>query len=258
MARLAGKVALVTGGASGMGAATVRRFVAEGARVISTDVQEGLGAEVAKAAGARFLTQDVADEAGWVRVMEYIEAEYGRLDVVMNNAGIMSGRSIGTVDLASWNRTIGINLTGVMLGCHHGIALMRRNPGGSSGSIINISSTTAYAALADDVAYSASKSGVRILSKSVAGWCARERLNIRCNSIHPGPIMTGIIQASLDAAPDPAAALAQLNRMAPLGRIGTGEEIAAMAVFLASDEASYCTGGEYLVDGGTLALHPGM
>ncbi len=258
MGRLEGKVAIVTGGASGMGAAMVRRFCAEGARVLATDIQADLGAKIAGDAGAAFLRQDVSEEAGWREVMAFTEDRFGRLDILVNNAGIVSGKSIAEVDLATWNRIIGVNLTSVMLGCQGGVELMRRNPGGSSGSIINIASTAAYAALPDDVGYCASKSGVRLLSKSVAVWCARERLNIRCNSLHPGPIHTAILDAVAQAQPDPEAAIAQFAAMSPLGRLGTGDEIAAMAVFLASDEASYVTGGEYSVDGATMAGHPGM
>ena len=235
----------------------VRRFRGEGAQVLSTDVQVELGARVAADVGAVFLRQDVADEAGWSAVMALARDRLGRLDILVNNAGIIGGKSIGEVDLATWNRIIGVNLTGVMLGCQQAIEVMRRNPGGPSGSIINIASTAAYAAMPYDVAYSASKSGVRLLTKSVAVWCAREKLNIRCNSLHPGPIQTSMLEAAALAQPDPAAQIAQFASMSPMGRLGSVEEIAAMAVFLASDEASYVTGGEYSVDGGTMAGHPG-
>lgn len=258
MSRLSGKVAIVTGAASGMGEATIRRFVAEGARVIATDIQADLGQRTADAARALFMRHDVASEDDWRLVMETVERRFGRLDILMNNAGMLSGKSIQDVDLASWNRIIGVNLTGVMLGCQQAIALMRRNPGGSSGSIINVASTASYAALPDDIGYSATKSGVRMLTKSVAGWCARNGLNIRCNSLHPGAIHTAMLQDVADAAPDPAAVLKNFDALSPLGRMGTGAEIAAMATFLASDEASYVTGGEYLVDGGLMAVHPGM
>lgn len=257
--RLAGKVAIVTGGASGIGAATVRRFRAEGAEVVLADVQDELGKNVAAEAGAIYQHLDVVDATGWQEVMARVEKDFGRLDILFNNAGILGdGRSIGDIDMATWERVIGVNLTGVMLGCQNAIALMRKNPGGSSGSIINTSSTTAYGALADDLAYCTSKSGVRILTKSVAVWCARQNLNIRCNSIHPGAIDTAIHEDVLATVPEPDAMMKVLNGMSPLGRMGRSEEVAALVSFLASDEASFITAGEYLVDGGTMAPHPGV
>ncbi len=255
MDRLRGLATVVTGGASGIGAATARRFVAEGASVVIADVQSKLGAEVAEETGALFHQFDVADDEAWTRLMALVLKRFGRLDVVVNNAGIVSGQSIEDVDLVTWNRVIDVNLTGVMLGCRHGISTMRRNPGGSGGSLINIASTAAYAAIPSDAAYSATKSGVRMLTKAVAAHCARSGYNIRCNSLHPGATDTPILAPALAAAPQ---LLPVFHAMSPMGRMGRPEEIAAMAVFLASDEASYVTGGEFLVDGGMMAGHPGM
>ena len=254
MNRLAGKVALVTGGASGIGAATARAFSAEGARVIVADVQPDLGEVVAKEVDGRFVRLDVADEADWSSAAAMIAADFGRLDVVFNNAGVVCGQTIEDVDLDTWNRVIGINLTGVMLGCRTGIRVMRANPGGPSGSLINTASTAAYGAL-PDVAYSSTKSGVRLLTKSVAVHCARAGYAIRCNSLHPGATDTPILAPALKAAPQLKAAF---DGMSPMGRMGRPEEIAAMAVFLASDESSYVTGAEMLVDGGMMAGHPGL
>ncbi len=254
MDRLAGKVALVTGGASGIGAATARAFAAEGARVIVADVQVRLGEGVANEVDGQFLKLDVADENDWSSVAAMIGDTHGQLDVVFNNAGIVCGQSIEDVDLATWNRVIGINLTGVMLGCRTGIRLMKANPGGPSGSLINTASTAAYGAL-PDVAYSSTKSGVRLLTKSVAVHCARAGYAIRCNSLHPGATDTPILEPALRAAPQMKAAF---DSMSPMGRMGRPEEIAAMAVFLASDESSYVTGAEMLVDGGMMAGHPGI
>lgn len=256
--RSAGKVAVVTGGASGIGAATVRRFRQEGAEVVLTDIQEALGKQVAAEAGATFHPLDVTKEGDWTTLMAFVEKRFGRLDILFNNAGIIGGdNSIGNIDMAIWNRVMAINLTGVMLGCRHAIELMRRNPGGSSGSIINTASTTSYAAQANDLAYCTSKSGVRMLTKSVAVWCARNKLNIRCNSVHPGAIRTAIMDNLFDSMEDPMPLRAAVNNMSPLGRMGTSEEVAALVSFLASDEAGFVTGGEYLIDGGTLAGHPG-
>ncbi|WP_417608206.1 SDR family NAD(P)-dependent oxidoreductase [Parasphingorhabdus sp.] len=252
--QLEGKVAIVTGGASGIGAATVKRFVEEGARVLSTDVQESLGQSVADEAEALFMVQDVSDAEAWDRVMAKVKAEFGRLDILVNNAGIVIGRNIEDVDLESWHHLLGINLTGVMLGCQKAIALMKDNPGGSSGSIINIASTSAFAALPSDVTYTASKSAVRMLSKSVAVHCAQNELNIRCNNLVPGATHTGIIDTAAKTVPG---MVEMAAAMSPLKRIGQGSDLAAAAVFLGSDDSSFVTGSDLLVDGGMLAVHPG-
>ena len=255
MSRLKDKVALITGGASGIGAAAARLFAAEGARVIVADVQADLGRQVAAAIDGLFVHLDVALEPDWIRAAAQIEDRHGRLDVVFNNAGVVCGRSIEDMDLTTWDRVIGINLTGVMLGCRTGIRLMKANPGGPSGSLINTASTAAYAAIPGDPAYSATKSGVRLLSKAVAVHCARAGYAIRCNSLHPGATDTPILGPALQAAPQ---LIGAFNAMSPTGRMGRPEEIAAVALFLASDEASYVTGAEYLADGGMLAGHPGI
>ena len=171
--RLAGKAAIITGGASGIGAATVRRFVAEGARVLFTDLQAERGGALAKETDALFVEHDVSDETGWQRITDTAMRRFGRLDIVMNNAGIVAGKSVEDVDFLTWQRVLAVNLTGAMLGCRYGIAAMRSNPGGSSGSLINIASTSAFAALPGDVSYSASKFAIRGLTRSVAVHCAR-------------------------------------------------------------------------------------
>ncbi|WP_339689081.1 SDR family oxidoreductase [uncultured Parasphingorhabdus sp.] len=252
--QLKGKVAIVTGGASGIGAATVERFVQEGAKVLSTDVQEELGQSVADEAGAMFMVQDVSDAQAWDRVMAKVQSEHGRLDILVNNAGIVIGKNIEDVDLESWHHLLGINLTGVMLGCQKAIAAMKKNPGGSSGSIINIASTSAFAALPSDVTYTASKSAVRMLSKSVAVHCAQSGLNIRCNNLVPGATHTAIIDTAAETVPG---MVAMAAAMSPMNRIGQGSDLAAAAVYLAGDDSSFVTGSDLLVDGGMLAVHPG-
>jgi 3(or 17)beta-hydroxysteroid dehydrogenase len=254
MDRLRDKVAVVTGGASGIGAAAARRFAAEGARVVVADLQDDLGAAVADEIDGLYLHLDVADPLDWSRAAAVIGERFGRLDVLFNNAGIVCGQTIEDIDLATWNRVVGINLTGVMLGCQTGVRLMKTNPGGPRGSLINTASTAAYAAL-PDVAYSSTKSAVRLLTKSVAVHCARSGYAIRCNSLHPGATDTPILSPALQAQPQ---LIEVFRRMSPLGRMGGAEEIAAAAVFLASDEASYMTGAELLVDGGMMAGHPGL
>lgn len=252
--QLEGKVAIVTGGASGIGAATVERFVQEGAKVLSTDVQESLGQSVADEVGAMFMAQDVSDPEAWDRVMAKIQSEYGRLDILVNNAGIVIGKNIEDVDLESWHHLLDINLTGVMLGCQKAIAAMKRNFGGSSGSIINIASTSAFAALPGDVSYTASKSAVRMLSKSVAVHCAQSGLNIRCNNLVPGATHTAIIDTAAKSVPG---MVEMAAAMSPMNRIGQGSDLAGAAVYLAGDDSSFVTGSDLLVDGGMLAVHPG-
>lgn len=255
MGRLNGKVAIITGGASGMGAATARRFVAEGAQVVIADVQADLGETAAREAGALFVRHDVSDNSSWENVMKTARDRLGRVDVVMNNAGIVIRQNIEEIDLESWHRLIGINLTGVMLGCQHAIRAMKQNPGGSSGAIINIASTTSYAANPNDPGYSATKGGVKSFTQAIATYCARKEYNIRCNSISPGAIHTAITDASLRANPS---LITSYNKMSPLGRLGKGDDIAGMALYLASDDAAYVTGADMLVDGGMLAIHPGF
>lgn len=256
--RLAGKVAVITGGASGIGAATVRRFREEGAEVVVADVQVDLGSKVAADTGATFQQLDVTSETQWAALMALVQKRFGRLDILFNNAGVLGGgKSIETMDAATWARVIGINQTGVMLGCQHGIALMRRNPGGSSGSIINTASTASYAGLANDLAYCTTKAAVRVLTKSVAAWCAQNRTNIRCNSIHPGPTETPIFSQALPPGMDLAPVMQIVGNMSPSGRMGKPEEVAALVTFLASDDAVYINGSEVLIDGALMALHPG-
>ena len=256
--RLQGKVAVVTGGASGIGAATVRRFRQEGAEVVIADVQTDLGNKLASETGAVFQQHDVTNEAQWKDLMAMVAKRFGRLDVMFNNAGVLGGgKSIIDMDTATWQRVTAINQTGVMWGCQHAIALMQKNPGGSSGSIINTASTTSYAGLANDLAYCTTKGAVRILTKSVAAWCARYKTNIRCNSIHPGPIETPIFAQAVPPGTDLAPVMEVVGNMAPMGRMGKPEEVAALVTFLASDEAPYMNGSELLIDGATLAVHPG-
>ena len=252
--RLEGKTAIVTGGASGIGAAIVKRFADEGARVLSTDVQAKLGQQVADAAGALFMEQNVSSAEDWTKLMDKAGAEFGRLDILVNNAGIVIGQSIEDVDLDSWHHLLGINLTGVMLGCQNAIRMMKANPDGSSGSIINIASTSAFAALPGDVTYTASKSGVRMLSKSVAVHCAQAGYNIRCNNLVPGATHTAIIDEAAKTVPG---MMDMVAAMSPLNRVGQGADLAGAAVYLASDDAAFVTGSDMLVDGGMLAVHPG-
>lgn len=251
--RLAGKVALVTGAASGIGAACARLFAAEGARVVVTDVQADKGQAVAAEVGGRFFVHDVSDEAHWTRVIAEALAAYGRLDVLINNAGVFIPQTIEDSTLDVWNKVLGVNLTGVMLGCKHGLGAMKANPGGPTGSIVNVSSITGFIGLASAAAYTASKGGVRLLTKSVAVHCARTYRTIRCNSLHPGTIDPPMNQAAFDASGDPDGMRAMFDGMQPIGRMASAEEMARCALFLASDDSSFVTGTELLADGGWLA-----
>ncbi len=250
---LAGKVCLVTGAASGIGAATARRLAREGANVVLTDIRTDAGAAVAAETGGAFHAHDVTDEAGWRDLISHIMAKYRRLDVAVNNAGIFVPGSIEETDLDTWNRVLAVNATSVMLGCREAIRAMRENPDGPNGSIVNVSSITGFVGLATGAAYTASKGAVRLLTKSVAVHCARNYRHIRCNSVHPGVIDTPMNQAAFDASNDPAGMRASFEALQPIGRMIRPEDVAAGIFYLASDEARSTTGAELLIDGGWLA-----
>ncbi|KTT45358.1 short-chain dehydrogenase [Pseudomonas oryzihabitans] len=256
--RLLGKTALVTGAAQGIGAAIARACVAEGAFVYVTDLNDEVGHAVAAELGdrARYLHLDVRDEDQWQQVTQQILAERSRLDVLVNNAGI-TGFEQGVVAhdpeharLADWQAVHRTNLDGVFLGCKYGIRAMR--PAGT-GSIINISSRSGLVGIPGAAAYAASKAAVRNHSKTVALYCAEQGLAIRCNSIHPAAVLTPMWEPMLGDGPDREARMAALVRDTPLRRFGRPEEVAALALLLASDEATYMTGSELNLDGGLLA-----
>ena len=244
MGRLQGKLALVTGAASGLGEAITRRFVAEGAHVVIADIDSGGGEALAAELGAaaRFVRLDVADEDSWLAALGSCE----RLDVLVNNAGITTLGSIEEVTLAQFMHEIEIDVVGVFLGCKHVIPLMRE----AGGSIINMSSMTGVRAQANLVAYNAAKAAVTHITKSCALHFAKQGYPIRCNSIHPGAIHTPILDKVLSQSADPDALYASWVSSHPIGRLGKPEEIAAMALFLASDESTFATGAEFRVDGG--------
>lgn len=256
--RLHGKITLITGAARGIGAAIVRAFVAEGATVWITDVDGEAGAALANEIGGntRFLPLDVGDEAEWESVMAALLARDGRLDVLVNNAGITGfEESNGPHDpehatLAEWHRVHRVNLDGTFLGCRYAIRAMRAQ---GTGAIINMSSRSGLVGIPGAAAYASSKAAIRNHTKSVALWCAQQGLKVRCNSIHPAAILTAIWDHMLGDGPDRADRMTALTKDTPLKRFGLPEEVAAMAVFLASDEATYITGSEFDIDGGLLA-----
>ncbi|MEE4660924.1 MAG: glucose 1-dehydrogenase [Halieaceae bacterium] len=251
--RLAGKTALVTGGGSGLGEATAKRFAEEGARVHLTDINlEGaqrVAAEIGDAATAHY--QDVTDEAGWDALMETILAE-GPLHVVVNNAGIVISASVEDATLDDWRRTQAVNLDAVFLGTRAAVKAMKHSGGGS---IINISSIEGLVGEPKAAAYNASKGGVRIFTKSAALHCGEEGYNIRVNSVHPGFILTPMVEQGLaDVNPDDLEAVtAHFMSRIPLGQMGDPRDIANGCLFLASDESRYMTGAELVIDGGFTA-----
>jgi 3alpha(or 20beta)-hydroxysteroid dehydrogenase len=247
MARLEGKVALITGAAGGQGTAEAELFVREGAAVVLTDIDraagEALARRLAGAGGkALFLQQDAADEAAWREVVAAAQREFGRFHILVNNAGTIARQGIVETTLDAWNRTIAVNLTGPLLGMKHCAPAIRDSGGGA---IVNISSTAGLTAH-DDAAYTASKWGLRGLTKTASLQFAR--WNIRVNSIHPGQIAeTGFFNSGGEA-------FAHAARTAiPMGRQGTPKECADLVLFLASDEASFINGAEIAIDGGYIA-----
>jgi NAD(P)-dependent dehydrogenase (short-subunit alcohol dehydrogenase family) len=246
--RLANKVAIITGAASGMGAATARIFAREGAKVVIADMLEYEGNQVATSIGpaARFEKLDVTNEENWAEVVASTVKHFGKLDVLVNNAGVSGSAEQDLYSTAAWHRIMDINATGVFLGLKYGVAQMRQNGGGS---IINLSSIAGIiGSVGIHMAYNASKAAVRLMTKSVAVQHGTD--GIRCNSVHPG-IMPPMRTSGRTA--DPAVRAARMN-VIPMRRPGEADEVANAILFLASDESSYITGSEIHVDGGAIAI----
>ena len=250
MGRLDGKVAIISGAARGQGEQEVRLFVAEGAKVIFGDVLDDLGEAVAAELGgnAVFLHHDVRNEDEWQRMVKEAESRFGKLDILVNNAGILQfGTLTHDTSLDDYMRLIEINQVGPFLGMKTAIPAMMRNRGGA---IVNISSTNGFAGYGGTIAYTASKFAVRGMTKTAA--LEYGKAGIRINSIHPGGIDTAMTRpeglGEMSAA-DQAAAY----DMVSMARVGQPQEVAKLALFLASNESSYCTGAEFLIDGGMLA-----
>lgn len=251
--RVEGKVCVVTGGARGLGLAAVEALLAEGAKVLLTDLDQAEGQKQAERLGAdaEFVAQDVTDEASWDKVLDQAISRWGKLDVVVNNAGIALIADVEKSDLEGWKRTLDVNLTGVYLGTQAAIARMKD----SQGSIVNIASIEGICGEPEIPAYNATKGGVRIFSRSAAIHCARSGYKIRINNVCPGFADTQLVSGALATmAPSDAEAFAarQLSRI-PMGRFAQPSEIASAILFLASDESSYMTGSDLVVDGGLTA-----
>ena len=250
MNRLAGKVALISGGARGQGATEAKLFVAEGASVVFGDVLDDDGkkleAEIRAAGGqATYVHLDVTREADWRAAVATTRQAYGKLNVLVNNAGILFRAKIEETSEAEWDRIMAVNVKGVFLGTKCALPAMREAGGGS---IINISSTAGLVGSpGGTAAYTATKGAVRLFTKSTAVQHARDK--IRCNSVHPGPVDTEMFHSAFR---DPEAMARRLQRI-PLQRMGTVAEIVSAVLYLASDDSSYMTGSELVIDGGALA-----
>jgi NAD(P)-dependent dehydrogenase (short-subunit alcohol dehydrogenase family) len=252
MPKLQDKSALITGGARGIGAAIARCFALEGAHIIIADIDVANGTRLAAEIGGLFYKLDVSSEQDW----ESLATQHPQMDIVVNNAGITGFEdNPGPHDpehatLSEWQRIHAVNLDGTFLGCRYAIRAMRPK---RAGSIINISSRSGLIGIPGAAAYASSKAAIRNHTKSVALYCAAQGLNIRCNSIHPAAILTPMWEAMVGNGPDRETRMAAMVADTPLKRFGTVEEVAAIALLLASDDASYMTGSEVHLDGGLLA-----
>jgi 3alpha(or 20beta)-hydroxysteroid dehydrogenase len=251
MGRMDGKVGIITGAARGQGAAAARRFVAEGASVLIADIIDDEGKALAEELGdaAVYRRLDVTSEEDWPAAVTAVTAEFGRLDVLVNNAGILHFSAIAETTLADYERVIRVNQIGTFLGMRAVIPTLTE---GGGGSIVNVSSVEGLAGMPFLVAYAASKFAIRGMTKVAAMELGDK--GIRVNSIHPGMIDTNMVRGVFGARAD-SIDLSPAGRKVALRRVGRPEEIANLVVFLASDESSYCTGGEFVADGGATATH---
>ena len=255
MKKVQDKVALVTGGASGLGKAIAQGLISEGAKVVITDIQVDLGLSTAEALNCDFLQQDVTNEQQWNQIMAQVEEKHGALHILVNNAGIVGPQDAKNPEntrLEDWKKIQSINVDGVFLGCRASIPLIRRAGGGS---IINISSVAALTATAYATAYGVSKAAVRQLTKSVAQHCAETGSNIRCNSIHPGEMRTPMIEKVYEELSEihgvsKDAFVEHAKSYSPLGDHIQPEDIVHAVLYLVSEEARNITGTKLVVDGG--------
>lgn len=258
MARLTGKIALITGAASGLGQRMAERFAQEGAQVLLTDLNAGGAAAAARAIGpsAAAFGHDVTREDQWIAAVAEAERLFGGLHILVNNAGIGTAGNVETTSLEDWRHVHAIDLDGVFLGCKHALPLIRKTTRdqGARGSILNISSIAGVIASGRMAAYNSAKAGVRHLTKSVALHCASNRDAITCNSIHPSFVDTPILDNFQSATLTRDDVKAKLGRQVPMGTIGEPDDVAWGAVYLCSDEAKFVTGAELFIDGGISAM----
>ncbi|WP_271901302.1 glucose 1-dehydrogenase [Limosilactobacillus reuteri] len=251
MGCLQNKVALVTGGSKGIGRAIVERFAEEGAKVVFTAIEKEAGENLEQELIPNklvFMQQDVSKRKDWERVIKATLDKFGKLNIIVNNAGIGVYADIEQMDEKNWNSTIDVNLTGTMWGVKYGIEAMKDNH--EKNSIINLCSIEGLIGDPDLFAYNASKGGVRLLTKSAALDCARKGYDIRINSVHPGYVNTPLVKNLEKTDPKVKDHLISLH---PMGRLAEPREVANMALFLASDESSFSTGSEFVIDGGYTA-----
>lgn len=244
--RLSGKVALITGAARGQGAAAARRFVAEGASVMITDVLDAQGKELAAELGASYCHLDVSSEEDWAAAVSATVETFGEITVLVNNAGILHFSALADTTLADYQRVIGINQVGTFLGMRAVVGSMKRAGGGS---IVNVSSVEGLAGMPYLTAYTASKFAIRGMTKVAA--LELGEFGIRVNSVHPGAIDTPMVSETLGRQID----ISPIGKKVALRRVGRPEDVANVVLFLASDDSAYCTGAELAVDGGATATH---
>jgi len=246
---LTGKTAIVTGAASGLGFGIASRFIAEGAQVILADIDTINGTAAANSLGeaAHFIHHDASCKDSWQHLIDTADKHFNGLSILVNNAGVTLMGSIEDVSIDDFDRTWAINTRGTFLGCRFAIELMKRK---KTGAIINIASVSAFKPQPELVAYNTSKAAVSLMTQSIALHCAKKGYGIRCNSINPGVIHTPMLDKVIAQVENGEALMDSYKAMHPVGRIGEPEDIASMAVYLASDAASFITGSAFTVDGG--------
>ena len=255
MGRVQDKVALITGGAGGLGGSTARLMAREGAKVVIADLADDAGKALAAELGGDYQRLDVTSEDQWQSVVSAVTSKHGRIDVLVNGAGIEGDFVRGspeTTSLEQWRKVLSVNLDGTFLGCKHTLPVMRK---AGRGSIVNISSMASFLGTPVNVSYGASKAGVQQLTKSVAVFGSRDGLKIRCNSVHPGVIRTRMLDHIFqqigqlaNVASDEAEQM--MLKQVPWGEVGEPDDVGYLILYLASDEAKYVTGSEFMVDGG--------
>lgn len=258
MGRVEGKVAVISGGASGLGEASAKLLAREGATVVITDLNDSAGNQIVddiRSGGgeALFIHHDVTTEQEWEDVYTTVVEKYGRVDVLVNSAGLGIGGAPEDQTVEDWRKLMAVNLDAIFLGTKHAIRTMKEHKPLTDGSIINLSSIEGIVGDPNLGAYNASKGGVRLYTKSVALYCGKNRLGIRANSIHPGYIWTPMVQNYLASVGDIEEGRKALDAMHPIGHVGEPDDIAYGVLYLASDESKFVTGSELVIDGGYTA-----
>ena len=256
MSRVSGKVAIVTGAASGLGYAAAVKLMNEGAKVMLSDINEdvinSMPERLKEFSTSQFSTyvHDVTNEQSWIDRIENTETAFGQINILVNSAGISLGADVVSTEFEIWKKVHQVNLDSVFLGCKYAIPVMSKS---GQGSIINISSISGIVAGWNTAAYNSSKAGVRLLSKSVALYCAKKGYDVRCNSIHPAFVNTPILDP-IKQAFGSEEAVAKLSRQIPMNKIGDTDDVSYAILYLASDESKFMTGTEIVLDGGLSAM----